>query len=308
MDWLLDNFLANMQGTNFLIFYAISAGVVLAGDYFFINALDSADGRPPPATPSAADPYELAYLRGGTNEVVRTAIYALRQKGLIEIAEKTGRIASTCAETPELTDIERSVFAAISPTPKIAALFADEYLRRSLEGQCGAYQQRLSSEQLLASSEVRRAAGIASAVAAGLLLALAGYKAWVATMRGHSNLGFLFLEAAAACVVVYWIFRKATAGNASKRGKAFLAQVQLAYSDHLGALFGAAADGAAGRAAIGGSALLMVGLFGFGILKGTPDAALAKMFAQSSGSGGDGGGCGGGGGGGGCGGCGGGGH
>lgn len=121
-------------------------------------------------------------------------------------------------------------------------------------------------------------------------------------MHGHSNLGFLFMEAAGSCLLLYWIFQKASAGNASKRGNAFLAQVQLAYSGRLDAVFGEAANGSADAAALGGSALLMVGLFGFGILKGTPDAALAKAFAQSSGSGGDSGSCGGGGGGG-CGGC-----
>ena len=52
-------------------------------------------------------------------------------------------------------------------------------------------------------------------------------------------------------------------------------------------------------------ALLLVALYGFDALKGTPDAAFAKAFARSDGGGGcgSGGGGDGGGGGGGCGGC-----
>jgi uncharacterized protein (TIGR04222 family) len=300
MSWLLDNFLADMQGPNFLIFYGIFACLVLTAAYFFIAMQDNTGATAPPQTPSVVDPYELAYLRGGVNEVIRTAIYALHRRGLIGLPVK-GRIAPTGADAQDSTAIERLVFSAISTGPKITALFADKYLRKSLESSCAAYEQRMSAQQLLAPPEARRAARLALAAAGALLIALAGYKTFAALMHGRANLGFLFLEAAAACVILVWVFRRATAGNASKRGKAYLEQVQMAYSGHLGALSGA--PGGRGAAAIDGAALLMVGLFGFAILKDTPDAALAKAFAQSSGSGGDGGGCGGGGGGGGCGGC-----
>jgi uncharacterized protein (TIGR04222 family) len=303
MGWLLDNPLANMRGTDFLILYGTFAAAIILGAYFFIQRQDPTGARPPPATPRDVDPYELAYLRGGANEVIRTAIYALRQKGLIEIVEKA-RIGATGFSPQELTPIERRVFAGIAPSPKIAALFADLDLQRTLERLCGTYKQRLSAQQLLVQPQARRAAHLALAVAGALLAALAAYKTSAAVMHGRSNLGFLIMEATGSFFLLFWIVQKSIAGNASKRGKAFLAQIQLAYSGHAGAVFGAAADHAAGRAAIGGSALLMVGLFGFNILKGTPDAALARAFAQSSGSGGDsGGGCGGGGGGGGCGGC-----
>jgi uncharacterized protein (TIGR04222 family) len=301
MGWALDNSLADMRGPDFLIFYAFAACLVLAGAYGFIQMQDKTGAMAPPPTPSDIDPYELSYLRGGINEVIRTAIYALRQKGLIEIEK--GRVRATGAAAQELTEIERAVFEQVLSAPTIAALFKAGDLRGILESLCAAYKQQLSAQQLLTPPEVRRAAFLALSVAGGLLVALAGYKMWAAAMHGHSNLGFLFLEAMGACVVLFWIFRKATAGNASKRGKAFLAQLQLAYSDHVGAVFGAAVESSAGRAAVGGAALFIVGLFGFSILKGTPDAALAQAFAQSSGSGGDGGGCGGGGGGGGCGGC-----
>jgi uncharacterized protein (TIGR04222 family) len=184
-------------------------------------------------------------------------------------------------------------------------LFADKFLRNTLERLCDGYERRLSAEQLLTPPEVRRAARLTLVVAGALLIALAAYKVAAAAMHGRSNVGFLFMEAAVACVAMIWMFRGLNASHASKRGKAYLAQVQFAYSGHLSAVRGEATQGAPASAAFGGSALLMVGLFGFAILKDTPDAALAKAFAQSSGSGGDGGGScgGGGGGGGGCGGC-----
>lgn len=156
MGWLLDNGLANMQGTNFLVFYALTAAVVLAGAYFFVVALDRTDESPPPATPGAIDPYELAYLRGGANEVIRTAVYSLRRKGLVEIDK--GRLRAAGLQAQQLAEIERSVYEALSPAPKISALFVDKYLQSALERLCEAYRQRLSAERLLASSETRRTA------------------------------------------------------------------------------------------------------------------------------------------------------
>jgi uncharacterized protein (TIGR04222 family) len=299
MGWLLDNALADMPGTSLLMFYGIAACIVLIGAYFFIDMQDMTDDMPPPATPSEMDPYELAYLRGGVNEAIRTAIYALRRQRLIEIDK--GRIRPAGAGGQGLDEIDARVFDAIRSAPKIGQLFKNRDLRGEVESLSGGYRRRLSAQQLLAPPERRRAGYFALGVGAGLLLALAGYKFWAAMMHGRSNIGFLFMEAVASCVLLYWIFDKTTSGGASKRGKAFLSQVQLAYSGRVGAAFG----GEAGRAAMGGSALFMVGLFGFGILKDTPDAALAQQFARASQSGSDGGGgCGGGdGGGGGCGGC-----
>ena len=125
-------------------------------------------------------------------------------------------------------------------------------------------------------------------------------------MHGRSNVGFLFMEAAVACVAMIWMFQRPQRQpcQQTRQGLSRAGSVRL-FRPSSRAVRGEATRGAPASAAFGGSALLMVGLFGFAILKGTPDAALAKAFAQSSGSGGDGGGScgGGGGGGGGCGGC-----
>jgi uncharacterized protein (TIGR04222 family) len=303
MDWLFDNPLADMVGPQFLFLYAVIAGIVVIAAVFFVDMQDMTGGMAPPPTPRAADPYELAYLRGGANEVIRTAIYALRQKRLIEVIEK-GRIRATGVSpgTHELTRLEQRVHEAILPAPLISQLFKGP--QDDVERLCAAYRQRLSTQRLLTPPEVRRAGRYALAVGIGLLVALAAYKALAAVMHGRSNLGFLVVETVAACFVLIWLIRKSTSGNASKRGKALLSQIQLAYSDHAAAAFGGGAADRNAGAALGASALFMVGLFGFDILKGTPDAALAQQFAASR-SGDGGGGCGGGdgGGGGGCGGC-----
>jgi uncharacterized protein (TIGR04222 family) len=304
MDWWLSNPLAEMRGPEFLMFYAVFAVLVVISAYFFIDMADMTGGMAPPPTPADIDAYELAYLRGGVNEVVRTAIYSLKQQRLIEVVEK-GRIRATGerANLRAITDIEDRVLAAIRPAPTIAALFKDSNLRSNIEAACERYRRRLSAQHLLAPPEKRRAGHYALAFGLALLVALAGYKLGLAMQHHRSNVGLLCVEAGGACLILLVLFNKTTSATASKRGKAFLAQAQLAFAPAASSAF----NTRTGAAAVGtGSALFMVGLFGFSILSGTSDAALAQEFARASQSGGDGGGgCGGGdgGGGGGCGGC-----
>jgi uncharacterized protein (TIGR04222 family) len=305
MGWLFDNVLANMPGPDFLKFYAICAGVVLTAAYLFIATQDTTGGRPPPAIAGVIDPYEIAYLRGGTNEVIRAAAYALWQRGVIELAENA-YIRPAHFTVQDLTPIEREVLDTIAPAPKVAGLFSDKSLRLRLERLCGDYERRLSAEQLLTPPEARRAARRTLFVAGGLLIALAGYKLAAAAAHGRSNVGFLVVEAALVCFALLWGLGRVNQNRASRRGKAYLAQIQLAYSDRLRAVKAANPESVPGQSVLGGSALLMIGLFGLAALQDTAEAPFAKAFAQSSGSGGDGGGsCGGGdgGGGGGCGGC-----
>ena len=250
MDWLFDNPLADMHGTQFLFLYAVFAGIVIIAAVFFVDMQDMTGAMAPPPTPRDPDAYELAYLRGGANEVIRTAIYALRQKRLIEIVEKERRIKATGVAPGafEITRLEQRVYEAILPAPLISELFKGPNLRDDVESLCGAYRQSLAPQQLLTPPEVKRAAQYALPIGIGLLVAAAGYKIIAAILHGRSNLVFLFIETAAACFLLYWLVRNTTSGNASKRGKAWLSQIQLAYAGHVASAFGGGAViGAAAR-------------------------------------------------------------
>ena len=303
MGWLADNALANMPGPQFLVLYAIFAAAIAVCSFLFVDMQDRTGGMAPPPAPKDVNPYELAYLRGGANDVIRTAIYALHKKRMIEIAEGGIRATRSSGGVDGLNQIERRVYEAILPAPKIPQLFKAP-LTQGIESLCSSYRQRLAAQQLLTPQEVRSAANLALTIGLLLLIAVAAYKTSAALAHGRSNFGFLFVEAVASGFLLLWLRQRTVSNNASKRGKAFLSQMRLAYAGHaVSTVRGESNRGA--DAALSGSALAMVGLFGFSILNGTPDAALAQEFSrssQSSGGCGSGGGCGGGGGGG-CGGC-----
>ena len=85
MDILLDNPLATMYGPYFLILYGFVIFFVLVILAIIKSGVDDTDELPIPPIPLQIDPYEIAYLRGGTNEVVRSVVFSLMQKGFIEM-------------------------------------------------------------------------------------------------------------------------------------------------------------------------------------------------------------------------------
>ena len=60
-----------------------------------IRAVDRTRDLEPPEIPAKLDPYEVAYLRGGENEVTRVAIASMIQRGLLQIIEQKTWIVKT---------------------------------------------------------------------------------------------------------------------------------------------------------------------------------------------------------------------
>ncbi len=86
MDGLRHNPIADMYGPYFLLFYGTVITMVVAGCWLALRSTDPSS-LPPPPIPVQPDPYEIAYLRGGPNEVTRLAIFSLLQRGYLEVQE-----------------------------------------------------------------------------------------------------------------------------------------------------------------------------------------------------------------------------
>ena len=81
-----------------------------------VRSIDRTRGLELPLIPQKLDPYEIAYLRGGQNEVARVAIASLVQRGVLKITEKGSWNAKSptidlgrWSETKDLTPIEACV-------------------------------------------------------------------------------------------------------------------------------------------------------------------------------------------------------
>jgi uncharacterized protein (TIGR04222 family) len=335
MNWLLHNAIADLYGPYFLLFYAMTIVAIVAACYSSIRRADRTKDLELPPIRGKVDPYEIAYLRGGPNEVARVAIASLMQRGLLRITEKTNRL-STSKEIDggrkpshgELSPLESVVFEWPGYPATPSRIFQPSGIPAALKEFCARYQDDLGEKNLLAPRNLRTLGSLLWALGAMIIIGLGGYKLSVALGKGHHNVAFLVL----LCVVGVSVLALVCFAlpRTSNLGSAYLEQLKLAYGglksqvhpvgSVTSALTMAGDPGSRGRLrdpAAYSDCLLMVGIFGMASLAETPLSDLTSMFKRggaassaccgagaTGGCGGGGGGCGGGGcGGGGCGGC-----
>ncbi|MBC7931057.1 MAG: TIGR04222 domain-containing membrane protein, partial [Rubrivivax sp.] len=159
MEWLTNNAIAEMRGPGFLLFYAFVIGLTLLACWLARRALDWTGGMPTPTIPHNPDPHEIAYLRGGENEVTRSVIFALVQKGHLQVSQQgNDHFVGQAAEQTErrsLSTIERRTLDWFTLPQKTSEVFRNGALASQLKPFCSAYEQRLKSEQLLTTDEMR---------------------------------------------------------------------------------------------------------------------------------------------------------
>jgi uncharacterized protein (TIGR04222 family) len=85
--WLVHNPVAELPIPQFLVLYGLVIAASLAWCWLAVRRLDGTAGLPVPPIPDDADPYEIAYLRGGRGEVVRVGICALVQRGFLNVEQ-----------------------------------------------------------------------------------------------------------------------------------------------------------------------------------------------------------------------------
>ena len=294
----------HLPGPQFLAFYGIVAAIVLVAAFLLMFFADTTGTDNLPSVPASPDPIEVAYLSGGVNAVLRTVVYDLRQLGLLTL-EKDNRLVAAGAAPTTLTRMQRRVLDKVLDRPEIGSLFKDKSLRSSLEAILDPMRARLMANDLLRPDAVRRTRDWTLGLGLLILSGLAAAKIEIALSLGITKIEFLIFLAILSSVCLFLLVSFFSRRAASRRGRAYLEAMRLAYSSlKPSALIGFTPARRGGDAMAFDGALLLVALYGFDALKGTPDAAFAKAFARSDGGGGCGaGGCGGDGGGGGCGGC-----
>lgn len=319
MDWLMHNPVADMYGPYFLIVYGSVIVVILATCRWWVRQSDPTRQLGPPDLPKDVDPYEVAYLRGGKNEVTRLAVFDLMQQGYLEIVDaKTLGIATQKRISQKeghpdvgcLTPIGKVVCKWFSAPRLPGEVFQRSGLPDEVNLLCQDYEKRIVQQSFRRPDEVVRAAWQVGLAAAAIIAGLGAYKLAVALAKGKHNVGFLILIGIAGLVLTA-IFCKPS--GLSYRGRMYLKRLKETFAG----LKTQAAPASAGPAPM---LLLGVGIFGLTMLSRTSYADCYSMFSTGSGSsdysggcggagggcgggGGGGGGCGGGGGGGGCGGC-----
>lgn len=328
MDFLLDNPLAIMEGPTFLILYVLLIATLTAMLAIQRSRLVGSPHLKPPAIPPQIDAYEIAYLRGGLNELARTAVFALVRKGLVEVTsdDRKGRIKRVRDASPsdQLARLETEALHWVRDEREASDVFDTKTgLVKELEPAALVYRYDLEKRNLLAGEDAKRRIRKAALSAAAIIALLGGYKVVTAVLVGHFNIIFALLLAGVGVVLALAVGR---VPRMTSLGKAYVERLQLVFEDvkHRppevkGSYESGAAHSQSGFVGVD-PLLVSVGLFGTAVLAGSAFAGYDDVFQRqqqqgSSGacgsscggsSGGDGGGgscssgCGGGGCGGGC--------
>jgi len=277
----------DLPGPEFLNFFGLVVILVLAGAYLCIRFADRTDRRPPPPVPQNPDAMEVAFLQGGVNQVIRTLIYDLAQRGFVALAAEDHVVPTEKQpQTGELNATETLLLEAVQAKPKAHALFEDRALRGRLLEQLAPLRAKLAAEGLIKPKSVkiwrRRVQIGGTLVIVGLALA----KIFVEWAKGPTNLAYLIFLAGASVAVLFALAYALTRTHASRRGHAYLEAMRLAYGGRLKEAVAHIGSPGPEARAFQGAALFLIGLFGFSPLKGTTEAIFAEAFSRGSQSGG----------------------
>lgn len=312
MNWLFENPLSELQGPIFLPLYAGVIGLILVEARWRVGRADRSREFAPEPIPTKPDPIEIAYLRGGPNEVTRLLIFDLIRRGFLEIVatpqrftksvETTVQQATGHPEVSRLSPDEALAFEYFNRPKKPAEFFQATGLAKQLADGFEPMAAELRVEGLISSREQVDAAWKAWLTGALMILAFGGFKLSVALAKGRTNVLFLLVLAAVGLVALAIACK---VPRLTRRGKVYLTDLRIAFAG-LKPRVAEPAD----PASLDPALILVPAVFGVAALTGTPYAYAPNLFRSatdsSGGCGGAIGSCGGGGcgcGGGGCGGC-----
>jgi uncharacterized protein (TIGR04222 family) len=279
----------DLSGPQFLVFYI---GIALILVIAMKLAIDMGEGGAPPALP-LGDPYQIAWLRGGTPEAARIAVLSLIDRSLL-VVDLDDLVIPNPLRSFALQPIESAILARCAGSRTAAT---DVLNDPAVEQACAYYQAQLEQMHLTPDAGLQARRFNWFAFGAVILLGVALIKIAVAIDRARYNIAFLVILTA----IVLWAAWRLVSRRRTSLGDRMLKDLRRLFR----ALRRRAASIRPG--AVTSDAMLLAAVFGLSALPSTGFADLLRVYKKSASSGGGcgsscGSGCGGGGGGG-CGGC-----
>ena len=261
------NPITDFNAREFLTFYAVFILAVWMVRAWFNWRSDRTldDTWTPPVTANA---YDVAYLRGGANELARVAVVGLAERGFLEAQAQTIGQAQNHPNPATLTSLERSVFDFFQPERTVREI-EQAGLRVRVNPHVLAFEERLQAEQLLSPPNVTGAARSSAGLAAAAIFVVGSARFLVALQR-HRPAGFLIAMGVVGMIAVAW----PRFGRLSRRGKAYLDSLRHAASSF----------NTSGTEPSDTSLFMATALFGMTALSGSSQDALGEMFTRQKAS------------------------
>jgi uncharacterized protein (TIGR04222 family) len=260
----------DLRGPPFLGFYFFLSAVGLVMLYLAVKG--SLFGRPRPADPYARrhlrDPYLLAWLRGGTRELLLTVAFSLCHRQLLAYGD-AAVLASGGHEGLRAVShpLEHAFLSHCTTARRLYEVLEDKRLVSLAED----YAAPLRESGLAADQEEMSRRRPAFLLVAGGLAAVSVFKIFVALSRGHSNILFLALMTLLVLALCWKIYasRRTAAGSRALRDQ------QTLFNRLRGRVERLASSGATNEA------VLVAAAFGLTALPSIAYPFVAKLRKQS---------------------------
>ncbi|HLM60281.1 MAG TPA: TIGR04222 domain-containing membrane protein [Pyrinomonadaceae bacterium] len=285
MDFLFDNPLANLDGPSFLVLYSFLIISTIIGYRVLKNRLDQSAHFAVPPIPSNPDAFEIAYLRGGANELARAVVFSLAHKNLLtfESGEKISRIHVTEGQIDrrDLSPMQLTALDWLGKTRDTNELFKKDGLANALKPFYENYQARLEMQHFFPDEEMKKQNKHLAIKAFLVFGALGAYKFLAALYNGYTNvLGIIVLT----LIGLFILGAMSKMPRLTKLGQTYLERLQLAFdrirpSNHNADIYKQNAPEAT-VAAID-PFLLSVGVFGGAALAGTVYSDYNRAFERA---------------------------
>lgn len=186
----------NFTGPEFLLFYIalIVITIVVVRRLRLRNEL-----RETPQTDTPwNDPYRIAFLRGGKNELVRVAIVSLVDRGLLAVQDDKVETTTVGQGMRARKRIEQALLEFCRTAREPKELFA----AAELTAAATEYETELARMRLMPDQQMTNLRRTLYKRAALVLLFFSVTKIVVAWMRGRTNVGFLIILTLLALVIL----------------------------------------------------------------------------------------------------------
>jgi uncharacterized protein (TIGR04222 family) len=294
MQWLFENPLANMPGPAFLgLFGALLVGAVVILRIMAARIEEGEDSRPLPI-PSDIDPYQIAFLRGGDAEVIRTALVDLVEQGRIVRVEKTWmgkilansqiqwKVADATDTGADLSPIQRTLLQAFTIPRDPESMFQPD-IRSKVHEHTKPLRDWVAQENLEVDPEGR------SQMTKLLIVCLVGlgglglYKLAAAYMNQRTNVIFLIGMMLFGVIILFACGRHR---KLTLRGQRFLRDLQTAFGS-IQSLKVAQQNPANTPYGIGNASmpLMAMGIFGVTALQGSDYDPIYQSYQKSAATG-----------------------
>lgn len=253
----------DLRGPQFLGFY-ITLGILLFIILRIIRQRVEDDGIE--SRHIFTDPYMIAYLREGSQEVIRVAVISLLDRGLLT-ADGSMLSAKADAEAIARKPVEKGILKRCQNPISAPLLVLDP----ELLAMCERYEEELIKLRLLPDEAAVKMRGILFRLSLLILWGTAGMKIYVALMRGRTNIIFLIVLSVIFPLIAYALTKGAFR---SIKGDRALSRLREAFS--------ALKERAASVQMGGGTTdvVILAAVFGLLHLPGALSAQAMSLFPQ----------------------------